>query len=381
MKNFIADKFQNRTYSMGNKKFNKNCPFPPINLGIGDLDTNTDKEIIKKTMEDALNGHTHYTDSFGYLELREEILKYHKENFENYNFSIDDIMVVSGACHGLYLLLKAILNPLDEIIVLAPFFPVYADTISLSNGVTKIVETKLENNFQIVKEDLEKAITGKTKAIILNSPSNPTGVCYNLESLNIVRELAIKYNILVIADDVYDFYSYENEFVPIYTLPDMKDRTISICSFSKNFAMTGWRIGYVIGNSEIISCMNFINEAIIYSACSVSQRCAIYALRDFKRIKKNIVPIFKERIDYAYNRIKNIPFLSCSKAEGGIYLFINIEKTNMTAKEFTNFLIENYNIMVVCGDSFGVHGFIRIACTLEIPKLKEVFDRIESIQF
>ena len=381
MRNFIADKFKERNYSMGNKTFSKESRYSPINLGIGDLDITTDEIIIEKAMNDTKAGHTHYTESHGYLELREEICRYHRENFKNYDFSPENVMVVSGACHGLYLLLKSILNPEDEVILLAPFFPVYTDQITLSNGKPVIVETKFENGFQIVKEDLEKAVTEKTKAVIINSPSNPTGVCYNIESLNIIREFAIEHDILVIADDVYDFFSYEKEFIPITTLPDMKERTVTICSFSKNFAMTGWRIGYVFADPEIIDCINFINESIVYSACSVSQRCALYALKDFKRLKKNIVPIFKERVEYCYNRIKNIDFLDCFKAEGGIYLFINIKKTGMTSQEFTDYLLENYNILVVNGDTFGVKGFVRIACTLDIEILKEAFDRIEKIKF
>ena len=381
MKSFIADRFKTRSYSMGNKSFSKDCPYTPINLGIGDLDVNTDEELINKTMVDAKNGHTHYTNSYGYLEFRQEICKYHSKNFENYDFTPENVMVVSGACHGLYLLFKSILNPDDEVILLAPFFPVYADQINLSNGKPVIVETKFENGFQLVMEDLEKVVTSKTKAIVVNSPSNPTGVCYNEKSLNIIRKFAIKYDILVIADDVYDFFSYGKKFNPIITLPGMRERTVSVCSFSKNFAMTGWRIGYMIGAKEIIDCVNYINEAIVYSAPSVSQRCAMYALKDFDRLKSQIVPIFKDRVEYSYERIKNIKFLDCYKPEGGIYLFVNIQKTKMTAEEFRDYLIEKCGIMVVSGDSFGVKGFVRIACTLDIKILKEAFDRIEKLEF
>ncbi len=382
MRNFIADKFLKREYSMGVKKdFPNDMPYTPINLGIGDLDITTDREIIKKAMADAEAGHTHYTNSYGYLELREEICKYHKENFNNYEYTPDDVMVVTGACHGLYLLFKSILNHGDEVILLAPFFPVYADQITLSDGKPVIVETKFENGFQIVREDLEKAVTSKTKAIVVNSPSNPTGVCYNLESLNIIREFAIEHDILVVADDVYDFYSYEREFVPLATLPDMKERTVTVCSFSKNFAMTGWRIGYMFAPRDIIECVNYINEAIVYSAPAVSQRCALYALRDYKRLKNSLVPIFKERVEYCYNRIKNIDFLDCFKAEGGIYLFVNIQKTGMSSQEFKDYLFDNCAILVVNGDTFGVKGFVRIACTLDISVLKEAFDRIEKLKF
>lgn len=380
MKSFIADKFKERNYSMGNKKGSETCSLPLINLGIGDLDIHTDEHLIELAMADAKNGHTHYTDSYGYLELREEICKYHKENFKNYNFNPKDVMITTGACHALYLVFKSILNKGEEAILLAPFFPVYADQIKLSDGVPVIVETKLENNFQIVKEDLEKAVTSKTKCIVMNSPSNPTGVCYNMESMNIIKEIAEKYDLLVVADDVYDFYSYEETFTPIITLDGMKERTISVCSFSKNFAMTGWRIGYVISQvPELINCINYINEAIIYSAPAVSQRCALHALKDFDKQKKKLVPIFKERVDYSYDRVKKIPFLDCFKAQGGIYLFLNIEKTGMTSEEFTDFLLEKCNIIVVNGTPFGVKGFVRIACTLEISKLGEAFDRMENM--
>lgn len=380
MRSFIAEKFTKRCYTMGDKKFSEKCKYSPINLGIGDLDINTDEEIIEKAMKDAKNGHTHYTDPHGYLELRQEICKYHKENYKNYDFKPENVMVVSGACHGLYLLFKSILNPGEEVILLAPYFPVYVEQIELSGGKPVIVETKFENQFQLVKEDIEKVITSKTKAIVINTPSNPTGVCYNLESLNIVREIAIKHDILVIADDVYDFFSYEKKFTPIVTLPDMKERTVTVCSFSKDFAMTGWRIGYIFAQEEIIDCINYINEAIVYSPVAVSQRCALYALKDFKRLKNNIVPIFKERIEYSYERIKNIKFLECFKPEGGIYLFVNVKKTGISSSEFVNLLLEKCGVLVIDGNCFGADGFIRIACTLEMSVLKEAFDRIEELE-
>ncbi|WP_300330533.1 aminotransferase class I/II-fold pyridoxal phosphate-dependent enzyme [Fusobacterium sp.] len=380
MRNFIAEKFIKRHYTMGNKKFSEKCKYTPINLGIGDLDINTDEEIIEKAMRDAKLGHTHYTDPHGYLELRQAICKYHKENYKNYNFEAENVMVVSGACHGLYLLFKSILNQGEEVILLAPYFPVYIEQIELSGGKPVIVKTKFENQFQLIREDIEKVITSKTKAIVLNTPSNPTGVCYNLKSLNIIREIAIKYDILVIADDVYDFFSYEKKFIPIVTLPDMKERTVTVCSFSKDFAMTGWRIGYIFAKEEIIDCINYINEAIIYSPVSVSQRCALYALKDFKRLKNSIVPIFKERIEYAYERIKEIKFLECFKPEGGIYLFVNVEKTGMSSSKFVNLLLEKCGILVIDGNCFGANGFIRIACTLEKTILKEAFDRISKLE-
>lgn len=382
MKDFIADKFKIRNYSMGDKLKKSSSTFSPINLGIGDLDINTNSIVIEKAMEDALNGHTHYTNPFGDLELREELVKYHRDNFKNYDFSTSDIFITTGACHALYLAFKSILNEGDEVILLAPFFPIYVDQIKLSNGVPKIVKTKIENGFQIEKEELEKNISPKTKAIVLNTPSNPTGVCYNQESLNIIKEIAEKYDLLVISDDVYDFYSYKNTFTPIFTLEGMDKRTLSICSFSKDFAMTGWRIGYAISKvPNLIETMEYINEGIVYSAPSISQRAALHALKNFKNIKNNNVPLFKERIDYAYERIKKIPYLQAFKPQGGIYIFINIEKTGLSSKEFAEMVFEKLNITLLDGTSFGVDGFVRIACTLDISLLKEAFDRLENLQF
>lgn len=382
MRDIIADKFKIKNYSMGDKLKKSPSKYSLINLGIGDLDIHTDKEIIEKAMADALMGYTHYTEPYGYSELREEIVKYHKKIFKNYNFSSDDVFVTTGASHALYLAFKSILNKGDEVILLAPYFPIYADQIKLSDGVPVVVKTKLENGFQLVKEDIENAITDKTKAIVINTPSNPTGVCYNEKSLNIIKELAEKYDLLVIADDVYDFYSYQDSFTPIFTLENMDKRTLSICSFSKDFAMTGWRIGYAISKvPELIETMEFINEGIIYSAPSISQRAALYALRDYDRIKKSLVPIFKERIEYSYNRIKNIPYLKAFKAQGGIYLFVNVENTKLSTQEFVDLVFDKLNIILLNSESFGVSGYVRIACTLDIEILKEAFDRLESLEF
>lgn len=379
MKDFIANKFKKRNFSMGGILKKSKSEYSHINLGIGDLDIHTDEIIVEKAFKDTLAGHTHYTNPYGYEELREEIVKYHKKNFKNYEFESSDVFISTGACHALYLAFKSILDEGEEIILFAPYFPVYADQIKLSGGVPKVVQTKLENGFQIEKEELEKAITPRTKALVINTPSNPTGVCYNKESLNIIKEVAQKYDLLVIADDVYDFYSYEGEFTPIFTLEGMDKRTLSICSFSKDFAMTGWRIGYVISKvPNLIDTMEYINEAIVYSAPSISQRAGLYALQNFDKIKGRYVSLFKERVNYSYERIKNIPCLDVFKAQGGIYLFINVEKTGMSSGEFCNLLFDKLNITVLDGKGFGAEGFVRIACTLDIEVLKEAFDRMEK---
>ncbi|WP_432204630.1 aminotransferase class I/II-fold pyridoxal phosphate-dependent enzyme [Cetobacterium somerae] len=374
---FLAKRFQNKEETTF-KSIDEADKAKIINLGIGDLDVHTDEIIINSAFKDALNGHTHYTDPLGDLELRQEIINYHKSEFTNYNVNLDEVIVLSGACHGMYLALQATLNPGDEVIVIAPFFPVYLDQIKEANGTPVIVHTTIENNYQILKEDLEKAISSKTKGIIINTPSNPTGVCYSLKSLEIVADLAKKYDLLIYADDIYDFYDYSNSFIPIYTLEGMKERTISVCSFSKNFAMTGWRVGYNIGPSSVIETIRKINEVIVYSASSISQRAALAALKNRDHIKNSVVPLYKERVEYSLERINNIPGLRAFPPQGGIYLFIDISETNLNSIEYSNYLFDELKVKVIPGKPFGDDNAIRIACSNSLETLKEAFDRIEK---
>lgn len=379
--NFIADKHLNQDRGMSPPSLHSNFQGKIIDLSIGDIDCSTDISIINAAFEDALNGHTHYTDSMGYLELREEIVKYHKENFDNYNISPSNTFVVSGGCHGMYLILSAILNYEEEVIVFSPYFPVYKDQIELTGGKISIVELSEEEEFQINKERLEEKINSHTKAIIINTPSNPTGICYTTESLNIIKEISEKYNLLVIADDIYDFFSYEKKFTPIFTLPDMEKRVVSICSFSKNFAMTGWRVAYITGQPDIVKTASLINESIVYSTSSISQRAAISALKNHSKIKLKISEIYKERMEYACKRIKNIDFLSLIKPQGGIYLFINIEKTNLSSTDFSNELYKQLGIKVLPGVIFGSDKHVRVSLKEEITVLEDVFNRIEKFIF
>lgn len=374
---FLAKRFQNKEETTF-KSIDESEKNQIINLGIGDLDIHTDKIIINSAFQDALNGHTHYTDPLGDLELREEIIRYHKSEFNNYNVNLDEVIVLSGACHGMYLALQATLNEGDEVIVIAPFFPVYVDQIKEAKGNPVIVHTTIENNYQIIKEDLEKAITNKTKGIIINTPSNPTGVCYSLESLETVSELAKKYDLLVYADDIYDFYDYSNSFIPIYTLSGMKERTISVCSFSKNFAMTGWRVGYNIAPKAIVDTIRKINEVIVYSASAISQRAALAALKNRKHVKNSVVPLYKERVEYSLNRINNIHGLKAFTPQGGIYIFIDISETNLNSIEYSNYLFEKLKVKVIPGKPFGDDKAVRIACSNSLEVLKEAFDRIEK---
>lgn len=351
-----------------------------INLSLGDPDLITDEKIIDGAMRDAKLGHTHYTDSYGDPELRREIIKYFKEDYA-ISFEDEEIMVTTSGCHAMWLVLEAILYDGDEVIIHEPYITPYPQQIELARGKPVVLETYEEEEFQINVERLEKLITNRTKAIIVNTPNNPTGVCFSRKTMEDIARVAIKYDLIVIADDIYTSFSYAEPFIPIVLLPGMKERTITIGSFSKNFAMTGWRIGYVMAPEFIIKTMKDINENNVFTAPSVSQRAAIYALRLRNEICPEIVEEYKKRMMYAYERICKIPNMSCLPPKGSIYLFVNIKKAGLTSEEVCDKLLEEAHVLALPGNAFGRcgEGFIRLALTIDIEKLKEAFDRIENM--
>ena len=349
-----------------------------INLGIGDIDLNTHPLVIADAFNDAKNGFTHYTNPMGDIELRKEIIKYHKEEFKNYEFDIEQVFVVSGGFHGIYLLFKTILEPKDEVMVIKPFFSAYLNQIELNGGVPVLIDTFSESNYDISIEELEKKISPKTKAILINSPSNPLGKIYSEENMREIAIFAEKHDLLIIADDIYDFYSFKINFTPIYTIEKIKERTVSICSFSKNFAMTGWRVGYCIGPAEIIKTMSTINENITYCTSSISQRGALSALKNIKKIKETTIPIFESRIKFMCEELRKIPKLKFYQPDGGIYIFIDVTETGLNGKEFSEQLLEKYGVAGLNGEVFGDKNSIRIACTIEETSLKEACIRIND---
>ena len=283
----------------------------------------------------------------------------------------------------MFLVLKALLNKDDEVIVFDPYFSSYSQQVELNHGKLVVVNTYEENDYQLVLKDLEEKITSKTKAIIINNPANPTGVHYNQKSYEILKQIAFKYDLLIIADDIYTILTYEDKFIPINTIKEIKDRVITVRTFSKDYCMTGFRIGYVLADKELINVMNIVNEGVVYSPPSASQRAALYAIKHKKEIQQKIINVFKERIEYAYNEINKIEFLSVKKPKCSIYLFVNIKKTNMTSKEFCKWFLEKYHILVLPGNIFGNggEGYVRIALTVGIDKLKEAFNRIKGSSF
>lgn len=352
-----------------------------INLSLGDPDMITPAPIIKAAFEDAMAGHTKYTDFRGDPELREEICNYYMEEFQM-EVKDEEVFVSASGCLAMYLALEAIIDDGDQVIMQAPFFTPYPQQVELARGIPIELPTYEEEDFQVNTDRLEELINERTKAIVINSPNNPTGNCLTLDTMSKIAQIAEKYDLIVISDEIYTAYSYEHEFVPFASLPGMRERTITINSFSKNYIMTGWRVGNIIAPEHIIKIIQQINENVVFTAPSISQRAGIYALRYRKSIQPPIIKEFEERMVYAARRINSIKNMHViDPPKGSFYLFINIKKTGLTSSQASETILKEAHVLMLPGDAFGKcgEGFLRIACTVDRETLKEAFDRIERI--
>ena len=353
-----------------------------IDLSIGDTDFITDNAIIDAAFHDAKAGYTHYGNPMGDPELIHAVCAAWQEDFRQ-PLTPDHVLITASSCLGMALVMMAILDPGDEVIVFSPYFSLYRNQIELAGGVCVEVPTYAEEGWAVDETRLRAAITPKTKAIIFNNPCNPTGMGYERKTLELLGRVAEEHDLLIAADEIYTTYLYEGEFIPIRTLPGLAKRVITLNSFSKNFLMTGWRVGAIIAEPELLRAMNDVNNCLIYTAPSISQRAAIKALSIREDIRKNYVSTYRDRIFYAADRIEKIPYLSLVRPKGTFYLFPGIEKTGLSDTEFCKALLERAHIMVSPGGVFGSTGAhcFRIACTVGLDHLKEAFDRMEKLSF
>ena len=354
-----------------------------INLSLGDPDLITHPLIIEKSYEDAKAGHTKYTDFRGDPELRAEICNFYKEEYDM-DVKDEEVFVCASACLGMYLALEAIVDDGDEVILQAPYFTPYPQQVELARGIPVELPTCEEEDFQIDTDRLEALITERTKAIVINSPSNPTGNCLTRETMEKIARIAEKYDLIVISDDIYTSFSYERPFIPFGSLPGMRERTIILNSFSKNFTMTGWRVGNIIAPDYIIKTIQQINENVVFTAPSISQRAAIHALRHRKEVQPEMIEEYRKRMYYAAERINQIPKMHVIyPPKGSFYLFINIKDTGLTSQEAADVILREAHVLTLPGNAFGEcgEGFLRIACTVGVERLKEAFDRIERIEW
>ena len=379
---FIAKRYwKDQSTAMGQSDVLAKSFDDVIDLSLGDPDLTTDIRIINSAFEDTKAGHTKYTDFRGDPELRQEICKFYKEEY-NMDVADEEVFVAASGCLAMYLVLEAIVDDGDEVILQAPFFTPYPQQVELARGIPIELPTYEEEDFQINIEGLESLITERTKALVINSPSNPTGNCLTVETMEKIAEIAEKYDLIVISDDIYTAFSYQNPFVPFASLPGMQERTIIINSFSKNFTMTGWRVGNIIAPDYIIKIVQQINENVVFTAPSMSQRAAIFALQHRDEVQPPMIEEYRKRMFYAAERINEIPKISVIyPPKGSFYLFINIKETGLSSVDAADMILREAHVLTLPGNAFGEcgEGYVRIACTVNIDTLKEAFDRIEKV--
>lgn len=350
-----------------------------IDLSIGDPDFKTPDAVIRASFEKTMQGMTHYTEASGLPELREAILKYYDQRYD-VKLSLEQIRVTVGASHALFIALAALLNPEDEVIVPQPCFSPYTEEVRVAGGIPVVLATKPEDGFQIRPADVEKLITDKTKAVIINTPNNPTGSVMSLADAKQLAEIAKQHNIFIMADEVYsDYLMLGSQFVPMVKYAP--DNVITLGSFSKSFAMTGWRIGYLIGPSYLTKAARLVNEGITYSAPAPSQNAALYAISHADEIIPPFANAFEQRLEYIDDQINQIDWLDVSPMRGGIYAFVDIRQTGLDSVEFAQQLLKKAGIIVIPGLAFGQagEGFIRIAATQPLDVIKTAFDRIKQL--
>lgn len=352
-----------------------------IDLSIGDPDLITDATIIEAAFADVKAGHTKYTASDGSADFIQTVVDFYQKQYQ-LTFSPTQVRGTVGALHGMYLALAAIIDPGDEVIIHEPYFSPYKQQVELVGGVPVFIPTFEKDGFQIDVEVLKAAITEKTRAIIINSPNNPTGAVFSPETFEKIAAVAIDHDLLILSDEVYEAFCFDDTFVPMAAFAP--ENTITFSSFSKAFAMTGWRIGYMIAPESINLTAKLINEAIAYSAPTPSQRAGIYALNHYDTLVPQVVAVFKERLTYIEQRVVEIPFLSLSPVKGSMYAFINIEQTGLDSVSFVEKLLKETSVLMIPGKAFGEttgDGYVRLAATQSLDLLKEAFDRIAACSF
>ena len=356
-----------------------------IGLGAGEPDFDT-PENIKQAAIDAINrGDTKYTAVDGTPELKKAIVnKFKREN--NLEYSTNEITVGTGGKQVIYNAFMATLNKGDEVIIPAPYWVSYPDMVLLAGGNPKIVKCNENDGFKLTPKNLKKAITKKTKWLILNSPSNPTGASYTKEEIEALSEVLIKNkNVHILSDDIYEHITYDNfNFFTIAQVSKLKNRTLTMNGVSKSYAMTGWRIGYAAGPKEIIKAISKIQSQSTSNPSSISQAAAVEALngtQDFIQERSNA---FKERRDFVVNSLNNIKGISCLKPSGAFYVFPSCKKllgkkTKLkTDKDFVEKLLEEALVAVVQGSAFGLDGYFRISYATSMDNLKKALERIKS---
>lgn len=380
MNTFLNDKALELTQGAIRAMFDRAKNFPEaINLGIGEPDLNTPDVIVEEGCNALRQGKTHYTANAGIIELRNKISGYISGNDFKVNPE-NEIIVTTGGMGGLALALMVTISPGDEVLIQDPQWLNYFSQVKFFGGVPVPVPVREENGFRLMVQDIEKRITGKSKILMINSPNNPTGAVLEYEDLEAIAELAKRHNLLVISDEVYSTLLYDNmKHHSIISLPDMKERTIVVNSFSKSFAMTGWRVGYAAGSKEIIDKMIRLQENLVACVATPSQYAAVKAL-DVLELTGEMTEIYRERRDIIIDGLNSIEGIVCIKPKGSFYVFPNIKGLGKDSVTVANELLEKAGVITVPGSAFGQQGegYLRLSYANSMENIKLALERIEK---
>ena len=360
-----------------------------IGLGAGEPDFDTPDNIKEAAIKAINEGDTKYTAVDGTPALKKAIVeKFKKEN--NLDYTTDQITVGAGGKHVIYNAMMATLNSGDEVIIPAPYWVSYPDIVLLAGGKPVIMECGEKQGFKINPSDLEKFITPKTKWIILNSPSNPTGACYSEKDIKAIADVLEKHNhVYILSDDIYEHVTYEGfKFFTIAQIESLKDRVLTMNGVSKAYSMTGWRIGYAAGPKDIVKAIAKIQSQSTTNPSSISQAASVEALSGTQDFIKKRADSFQERRDFVVKSLNDIDGINCLNPDGAFYVFPSckglIGKKDPNGKEiksdtdFVQSLLENSGIAVVQGSAFGLEGFFRISYATSMENLKKALEKISS---
>lgn len=350
-----------------------------ISLGVGEPDFPTPKVIRDAAIASINNEETYYTSNWGSPEMREAVSVYLKERYGLTYSPTNEILVTVGTSEAVDLALRSLVDPGDEVLIPEPCYVSYEPNVRLVGGVPAYIRTRSENKFKLMAKDLEAAITSKSRVLIMPYPSNPTGAIMTEEEMAGIAELVKKHNLFVISDELYSELTYGRKHCSFATLPGMHERTYVVNGFSKSFAMTGWRVGFLCGPGELLTQTVKIHQYTMLCAPIMAQRAATAALREGIPEMEKMIGIYDQRRRYLIDRL-NAMGLDCFEPEGAFYAFPSIRRTGMASEEFADQLLQEKLVAVVPGSGFGPggEGFLRLCYAYSIEEIQEALDRIED---
>lgn len=350
-----------------------------ISLGVGEPDFDTPWHVRDEGIYSLEKGRTSYTSNAGLKELKEEIAKFLERRYDLSYDPIKEMIVTVGGSEGIDICMRAMLDPGDEVLIPQPSYVSYEPCAILANGTPVIIELKAENEFRLTAEELEAAITPKTKLLVLPFPNNPTGAIMERKDLEAIAEVILKHDLFVLSDEIYSELTYTDNHVSICNLPGMKERTVLINGFSKSHSMTGWRLGYACGPEVIIKQMLKIHQFAIMCAPTTSQYAAVEAMRNGDEDVQMMKAEYDIRRKYLLKRFAEMG-VDCFEALGAFYVFPCIKEFGMTSDEFATTMLKSKKVCVVPGTAFGDcgEGFLRISYAYSMENLKIAMDRFEE---